>query len=399
MKADNRKAKFIIVAIIIILGILLVTIQMILIVEEEKLPSQSQNNIQVSTGNNSSNAKANSVKEIIENAGSKYIKLERSVYINIYANFKNDLYDENGRSNEKYFNDIIAQIVELEKSSFYLIDNEKNIKIFVFYDKQKENYKIRINDIDNFYDETDGKTYVDIENTEIVKTTNFAVTNDLYNKLQLRAMSFANTIIVTSEREKLPNGYYIYPNEHIKAKLSNSKVLNLIFDEDYEGQIATSSVLANTKLEDIEKKFKSPGFGSSREGYLCYRTKTEYTFFYGDEVSIYPYKYEANEYFDKYLTDYCSTGDLDKLVSDFTTEWSSYFEFEYDAENQNLKLTFPTRGIAMDIIGNNSKGITIYNNYYLTDTVKQLIKNNKITLEPEKDLLLITEQKRRESMK
>ena len=84
---------------------------------------------------------------------------------------------------------------------------------------------------------------------------------------------------------------------------------------------------------------------------------------------------------------------------DFTTRWSSYFEFEYDAENQNLKLTFPTRGIAMDIIGNNSKGITIYNNYYLTDTVKELIKNNKITLESDKDLLLITEQKRRESMK
>ena len=53
----------------------------------------------------------------------------------------------------------------------------------------------------------------------------------------------------------------------------------------------------------------------------------------------------------------------------------------------------------MDIIGNNSKGITIYNNYYLTDTVKELIKNNKITLESDKDLLLITEQKRRESMK
>ena len=212
-------------------------------------------------------------------------------------------------------------------------------------------------------------------------------------------MAFANTIIVTSEREELYNGYYRYPAEHIIAKISNSKVLNLIFDEDYEEPIATSSIYANTKLEDIEKKFKNTSYGSSREGYLCYRTSSEYVFLYGDEVSIYPYKYQENEYFDEYLSDYCATGDLDKLVLDFTTRWSSYFEFEYDAENQNLKLTFPTRGIAMDIIGNNSKGITIYNNYYLTDTVKELIKNNKITLESDKDLLLITEQKRRESMK
>ena len=53
----------------------------------------------------------------------------------------------------------------------------------------------------------------------------------------------------------------------------------------------------------------------------------------------------------------------------------------------------------MDIVSNDSKGITIYNNYYLTDTVKNLIKSNKITLESDKDLLFMTEQKRRESMK
>ena len=48
---------------------------------------------------------------------------------------------------------------------------------------------------------------------------------------------------------------------------------------------------------------------------------------------------------------------------------------------------------------NDSKGITIYNNYYLTDTVKELIKNNKISINPDEDLLFITEQNRRESMK
>lgn len=397
MKANNRKSKFIIISTIIILGILLIAIQMLIILAEET-PSQTQNNnIQVSTGEKKLGTRDNSIKEIIENAGSKYINLERKVYTNIYVNFKNNLYDKNGKSNEKYFNDIIAQIMDLEKNSFYLIDNEKNIKIFAFYDK--ENYKIRINDIDDFYDETDGETYIDIENTDIVRGANFAVINDLYSNLELHGMAFANTVIVTSEREQLPNGYYRYPNEHIRAKISNSKVLNLIFDEDYEEPISTASIYANTKLENVEKVFKNSSYGSSREGYLCYRTKTEYVFLYGDEVSIYPYKYQENEYFDEYLSDYCETGDLDKLVSDFTTRWSSYFEFEYDAENQNLKLTFPTRGIAMDIIGNNSKGITIYNNYYLTDTVKELIKNNKITLEPDKDLLLITEQKRRESMR
>ena len=400
MKPKNKQAKFILIfAIAFLLMMLVVLVLIVLTLEQGQTQEKQQNTIDISTVSDRKEAKNITIREIIENSGSKFIGVERSVYINIYADFKNDLYDKNGRSNEKYFNDIIAQIVDLEKSSFYLTDNDKNIKIFVLYDKEKDKYTIKINEIEDFYDETDGETYVDIANTQIVKKTLFAVSNDFYYNLQVHNYSFANTILVTSEREELPNGYYKYPTEHIKAKLGGSKVLNLIFDEDYEEPISTSAVLANTKLEDIEAKFKEPGFGSSREGYLGYRTDSEYTFFYGDEVSIYPYKYEANEYFDEYLTDYCATGDLDKLVSDFTTRWSSYFEFDYDSENQNLKLTFPTRGIAMDIKGNNSRGITIYSNYYLTDTVKELIKQNKITLKPNEDLILITEKNRRESMK
>ena len=92
MKANNRKAKFIVVAAIIMLGILLMAIQMVLIFAEGDTPEGTQNNIQVSTGISGSNTKTNSIKEIIENAGSKYINLERKVYTNIYANFKNDLY-------------------------------------------------------------------------------------------------------------------------------------------------------------------------------------------------------------------------------------------------------------------------------------------------------------------
>lgn len=398
MVEKKKKANFIIILIVVLLLVLLIVLQM-LVSALKKKELEENSNISVSTGTDNNNKRPTTVKEIIENAGSSYLYMNQSVMIRIYADFKYDLYDENGNSKEKYFMDIVDQIVELQQNSFYLIDEEKKFEIFVNYDKIKEKYTVKINDIEDFYDESDGDLYLKISKTKIAPQKAFGVSNDLYGTLFLRGMRFANTIIVTGEREELPNGYYKYPTEHIKAKLGGSKVLNLIFDEDYEEPISTSAVLANTKLEDIEAKFKEPGFGSSREGYLGYRTDSEYTFFYGDEVSIYPYKYEANEYFDEYLTDYCATGDLDKLVSDFTTRWSSYFEFDYDSENQNLKLTFPTRGIAMDIKGNNSRGITIYSNYYLTDTVKELIKQNKITLKPNEDLILITEKNRRESMK
>lgn len=398
MAKKKKKSNLIIILIVILLLVLLLVLKILMTaLQQEELEKKRE--VSISTGNNGNdNKKATTVKEIIENAGSIYMYTDQGVMIRIYANFKYDLYDENGNSKEKYFMDIIEQIVQLQQNSFYLIDEEKKFEIFVNYDKTKEKYTVKINDVEDFYDESEGDSYIKINNTKIAPKKNFGISNDLFGTLFVRGMKFANTVIVTGEREELPNGYYNYPTEHIKAKLGGSKVLNLIFDEDYESEIAPA-VYVKTKLEDVEKIYKEASFGSSREGYLGYRSPDNYIFLYEDEVSIYPYKYEANEYFDKYLSDYCETGDLDKLVSDFTTQWSSYFEFEYDAENQNLKLIFPTRGIGIDIISNDSKGITIYNNYYLTDTVKNLIKANKITLESDKDLLFIAEQKRRESMK
>jgi hypothetical protein len=396
MKARNNKANFIIIIIVVLLLLLAIIMQILLnaLTQDE---TQS-NNIKVVTGNQDDSDENLTVKEIIENAGSTYISTAKGIFTTIYVNFKYDLYSDNGKSNETYFNNLIEQIEELEKDTFYLIDEEKNIEINVYYDNGTGKYTVRINELDNFYKETTGESYVDISKTQIVQQSGFAVTNELYSSLQLKAMKYANSIIVTSEREQLPNGYYTYPTEHIKAKLGGGKVLNLIFDKDYEGEIA-KNVYVTTKLSDVETYYPIIGFGSRKEGFLGYRSSTSYVFLYEDEVSIYPYKYQENEYFDQYLSDYCATGNLDKLVSDFTTSWSSYFEFDYDAENQNLKLVFPTRGIAMNIKNNDSKGITIYNNYYLTDTVKELIKNNKISIEPDEDLILITEQNRRESMK
>ena len=279
-----------------------------------------------------------------------------------------------------------------------MIDEEKNIEIYVDYNRETEKYKTTINKLKDFYKETDGDTYIDLSKSQIVQQNTFGISNDLYISLKVKAMKFANTILINGERQELQNGYYDYPEEHIKARLGGGKVLNLIFDEQYEGIIAPK-VYVTTKLEDVEKIYPNPGFGSAREGFLGYRSNDSYIFLYEDEVSIYPYQYKANNYFDQYLSDYCLTGNLEKLVTDFTTEWSSYFEYEYDAEKQNFKIVFPTRGIEIDIKENDSKGITIYNNYYRTDTVRELIKINKITIKTDKDLLLITEQNRRESMK
>ncbi|MFG6318507.1 MAG: hypothetical protein K1W33_01375, partial [Clostridia bacterium] len=120
MVEKKKKANFIIILIVVLLLVLLIVLQM-LVSALKKKELEENSNISVSTGTDNNNKRPTTVKEIIENAGSSYLYMNQSVMIRIYADFKYDLYDENGNSKEKYFMDIVDQIVELQQNSFYLI--------------------------------------------------------------------------------------------------------------------------------------------------------------------------------------------------------------------------------------------------------------------------------------
>ena len=86
------------------------------------------------------------------------------------------------------------------------------------------------------------------------------------------------------------------------------------------------------------------------------------------------------------------------MVENFTSQWNSYFENESDIENGSFKVSFPVRGIKIDIENNDSTGITLYNNYNLCQDIKDLIIAKKITYKGNKDLVNETEKIRHESM-
>ena len=83
----------------------------------------------------------------------------------VYVSFDKDLYSEDGKSNEAYFVDLIEDIEQFfEKTTFRLIDEEKKINILAQYIASEDTYKIIFNDIENFYKNTDGESYVEAEN-------------------------------------------------------------------------------------------------------------------------------------------------------------------------------------------------------------------------------------------
>lgn len=400
MNKNGKHANLIILVIVALLFLLLIIITTILEILENKSNVIISNEVnKVSTSIITKRGK--SVQEILESYGAEFIRRDNEIFIKTYVKFKYDLFDSDGKSRKQYFYDMIEEIADVEKNTFYLIDNEKNIEIYVQYNEQNGTYKIIINDIADYYDETNGEIYANLNKTKIVDKADFRITNSTINTVTYNNMYYTGTNTIFTEfdsREELGNGYYAYKNGTMITKLQSGRIINLVLTRDFDEKIG-KNIYVTTPLEEIYEQYSKVSFGSVDEGYLGYRTDKEYTFFYEDEVSIYASQYTERKEFDEYLLEYCNTGNLEKLYSDFTQNWRNFYENEYDSELQKLKLTYPSRGIKIDIEGNDSRGIKIYNNYYLTDTVKELIEDYKITLVADKDLVHEIEQERREKSK
>lgn len=392
MKKNN-----LIIMIIVILVVLIITILQLVNYIKAISSNDNTNTASIDVVSENTNTDKKTIEGVIVASGSKYLDKTDKGTLKIFVEFKYDLYDENGKSMKRYFYDLIGDLVPLIEKSFYLVDESKNIEIRIIYKPETDEYTVKINSLKDFYDETDGEDYVNLANTKIVEKSNLFINNVMLNNLVRKNMFMLNSEYSDKSRVDMGNDYYSYNDGAMYAKLLGGRVFNTVFTQKYDEEVA-KNIKVGTSLSEINDQVSNLGFGSVNDGYLGYRTEDFYAFFYNDEISVYQYNYDENEYFDKYLSEYCSTGNLQKLYEDFN-EWDSYFEKEYDPESGRFKITFPARGIDIDIYNNDSKGIKIYSNYYLTDTIKQLVKTNKITLEGKKDLIHITEIARRETMR
>lgn len=394
---DNNKKKAIILAFILLLSVLLVTlIIFIIFINIYEKDNNTQNQNIISTVEDESVAsKEPTIEDVLKKHRSEYISQESTT---IYVKFGEDLYKENGNSNEEYFIDIVEDLKQFfEKKSFKLIDEEKNIDVYAQYNASDDSYEIIFNGIKDFYKNTDGKSYVEVENVSIIEPSVLFISNGYLERLVLNDMYFSSIEKYLTESLELEDGYVSYPNERLKLKLApNKTVQNIIFFDDYEGNIL-SDINMKMSLSEILELHPDNSSGSLRDEYLGYRNGDLYYFFYKDEVSVYGYSYNKNDNFEKLLTEYIEDKDLDKFAQGLKNKIKVYDKFEYDPDIKKLYMTFPTRGIEINIKDNNPKGITLYSNYYFTDITKNFVKRGLITLNSRVDLVQEYEKSRREN--
>lgn len=331
------------------------------------------------------------VQEILESYGCTYISEQEEPTTVIYLVFGKSLFNSDGTNNRNYYESLINALAKkLIKKNFYLYDEKNSTQINVTCDFENDNISYKINNISDYFGTANGELYQDIENTEIVQYQYIPISyNVLYNIVQ-------NNMYLIDELGE-PEGevgkYKLYQNGTIMSRNFSGKVRNMIFLEGYEGNVFTG-VEVGTPLSEIKKLYPNNAFGSIEEGYLGYRTAELYVFFYENEISVYGYSYYEQKNFEDILEEYLNTNDLNRFTERVTKLWTNYDEFEYDRGNKSLYLTYPSIGVIINIQNNNSKGITICNNYYLSDKIKNFIIENKISLDSSIDALYMSEKNR-----
>lgn len=369
----NKSKKIIIIFILILLFILFCILTVMTITLKRESNDLSQNTIAniVTT-----DKIPKTIKDIIEKYDSEYISQDKN---KVYAILAKDLYDENGNSNEEFITNLAKDLDEFfPDTSFYIIDQEKNVTIFVKRSTEDGSFNLVINDNENFYKETNGKDYSAVDNSKIVEETTMHISNFYLELLEINSMYFRHLEKYLTNGRELDDGYTVYADQKIKVKLApNKTVFNLIFMEDYEDNILYNVSLEN-RLKEIAELYDDYVFGSLDKGYLGYRAGSFYYFFYENEASIYPYAYRENTTFEQLLSTYLETKNLDNFVSGLKNSFKGYSDFEYDADIQKLFISYPTRGIKIEIEDNDPKGITLYSNYHFSDTTKRLVKDGKI---------------------
>ena len=315
----------------------------------------------------------NSIPEVIEKYESEYILEDNN---NIYVKFSKDLYDKDGNSNKKFFTDLVG---ELEKF-FYVTDNTKNIKIYAKYDRELEEHIIIINDVENYYDNTNGEDFTGVEDINYaILSTDLKANCSLFKKLVNSGMQMGSIEEELGDGIELDNGYISYLDGKVKIrKLKKNLVGNIIIDRSYPEQIF-KNFENDAILEEIVDEDPNYCFGSPEEEFLGYRTNGVYYFIYDDEISMYGYSYLDNFSFEKDVSNYIKDKDFESFVTLLTNQMPLYDYAEYDAQNKNANIMYSLYGFEVNIENNDPKGIILYSNYYFTKKSTSWVKNGLVT--------------------
>ena len=396
--ANTKKNKIIIAFILILLIVLtiLLCILTIFLKEDEPIETSISNDVVENTIDVVTTVKEKTIVSILEDSDSTYIS-QKNKRINV--NFGKDLYDEEGNNNKEYFENIINELKELEQlkeTTFYLKDEDKYVDIKVEYDTETKEHTIIYNDNENFFEETIPENYSKVDYVDIMEKIELVPAAKELSSIVNKKMFFNAIKNSIGEGTDLGNGFMSYKDDSILINTMNNKVKTIIFTDKYQTDVF-HGIKVGTDFEKLVDRYEGRSSVNNKYGYTMCRTGDVYVFFYKDKIVIYDYSYYYHDEFEDALEKYVNTRDLAEFVDAVRRNWGNYEICEYDIDAQYAHITYPSKGVEINITNNDPLGIKLYNNYYFTNRTKVLVKNGIISLNAEEDFIEVTERKRIEN--
>ena len=326
------------------------------------------------------------LKQIAEFYGCEFVKetntTERGYSKKIYWNY--DVPPVNPLNNISYkdhYEEVLKAVSGQIKNNFILTDEKNSLEIRVKYNSKNNKIIYIINNDINYFQSEENKqiaklnnnedkiTHLNIESKELIDT----IANNWSRKKT--ESSYGNKI-------KLEDNYDIYSNG-IKIKTINSKIYNLIFSKEYQGNVF-ENITTGMENENIRKILGNPTYENEQDNLLIgYKTDKFYVFFSNGQVSIYPFENideEKNKQFANVVQEYNKDqSDYNEILKEITSIYPDYTEFVQDENGIDLK--YPLKGLEIKMGNHEKSGIYIYNNYkgyIITDKTKKDLENNNI---------------------
>ena len=380
MSKKRKKKNIILIVIVSLICIFIILLG--LLVKYSKISNDDKNEIEQSQSENS-------IKSIINNLGSIFqkevVSEEKGFSTDIYLRFKYNLY-ENNKSQKVMYENLLRQICSNKSTSFRLIDENRNIIIRVYFDNTNNSFYYTVNGKENYFDKADAKKA--FENVLNVEEINVDIdSSELKNIID---NDWKTNTDISATKESFCGNYDIYFEEGIKIRNISRKVYNIIFTKNYKKSVF-SNIYVGDDFKKVEDALGKPSFEDNNV--IGYKTKKFYIFFTEKEISIYRIeKYNYDE-FEELLNQYIEEKiDVKTFTNKLTDLWNDYEEFNYDSNY--VCLNYPLQGVSMILNAETPYNIIIYSNYENKNDLKDLIENNKIVGNLDKDFVFETEKNR-----
>ena len=360
----KKKRIIIIVAIILVLAIIIVA----RIVINANKPKTSLDDF-------------SSVREIVEYDGHEYISMENSTEDgyekDIYINFSRPSINDDGTTNQNLYEIVISHIAGmLTGQNFRLIDTDKNIVVKIQFNDDDEVSLYTINDDAKYWEHI--KSNYQIDNYTNETLTSMTITSQVLANIINNNWIYNNINLGT--RESTVDNYEIYFDEGYKVRKLGSEIYNIVFTQNYNGQIL-SGITSTTSVENVENMLGKPTYEDDNNGIIGYKCEYFYIFFTGDEISIYhPDKYdeEDSQKFGELVTELNRTGDMNTFLNRLTDLYPNYAS--HYTYNNYVNIVYPLQGFEVKMGASSKNGITLYSNFqgYITDSITMDdLKQNK----------------------